>query len=46
MKFARMVASSNFPMNNIAYLLFMDVVEWFAPDSTTQMRYSEDAKKF
>ena len=46
MKFARMVASGQFPMNNIAYLLFMDVVDWFSSDSTTKMRYSEDTKKF
>ena len=46
MKFARMVAGGQFPMNNIAYLLFMDVIEWFASDSTTNMRYSEDTKKF
>ena len=46
MKFARMVASGHFPLHNIAYLLFMDIVEWFSSESTSQMRYSEDVKKF
>ena len=45
MKFARMVASGHFPLHNIAYLLFMDIVEWFSSESTSQMRYSEDVKK-
>ena len=45
-KFNKMVAEGTFPMTNIAYLLFLDIVEWFSNDSTTQMRYPEETKIF
>ena len=46
MKFNRMLAEDTFPFRNIAYLLFLDVVNWFSQDSTSQMRYDEDVKRF
>ena len=45
-KFNKMVAEGTFPMTNIAYLLFLDIVEWFSTESTTQMRYSDETKKY
>ena len=34
-------------MNNIALLLFLDVVRWYSlDDATTTMRYSEEVKEF
>ena len=46
MKFNKMVAESTFPLTNIGYLLFLDIVNWFSNKSTSQMRYSEDVKRF
>ncbi|KAL4228160.1 hypothetical protein ACF0H5_013594 [Mactra antiquata] len=45
-KFTTLLAERKFPLTNIAYLLFCDVVEWFSLDSTRTMRYSEDVKLF
>lgn len=43
----RLVSVKKFPLNNIAYLLFLDVVRWFALEhSTSQMRYSDEVKLF
>ena len=44
--FVKQVASGKFPLNNIAFMLWVDVVRWFDCSSTTLMRYSEDTKKF
>lgn len=45
--FHRLVSVKKFPLNNIAYLLFLDVVRWFALEhSTSQMRYSDEVKLF
>ena len=41
--FNRLVAEKTFPMSNIAYLLFLDIVNWF---SSTHMRYSDEIKRF
>lgn len=46
MQYNRMVADNSFPLQNIAYLLFLDVVNWFSNETTSQMRYSEDVRKF
>ena len=32
-----LLASGTFPLQNICYLLFLDIVEWFSCDSTTHM---------
>ncbi|CAH1782775.1 unnamed protein product [Owenia fusiformis] len=45
-KFLKLIASNTFPFNNIAYKLFLDVVEWHSLQNTTQMRYSEDIMRF
>ena len=46
MKFNRLVAGNILPLGNIAYLLLLDIVNWFSVDTTTQMRYSDDVKRF
>ena len=44
--FLKQIVSENFPLDNVAFLLWVDVVKWFDCSSTTTMRYSEDTKKF
>ena len=45
--FNRLLAEEKIPMDNIAFLLFLDVVRWFSLDGyTTSMRYSEEVKLF
>jgi hypothetical protein len=46
LKFFQLVSKNKFPMKNIALQLWLEVVKWFASDSTTEMRYSENTKKF
>ena len=36
------LASGTFPLHNICYLLFFDIVEWFSCDSTTHMKYGHE----
>ena len=46
LKFFQLVSKGKFPMKNIALQLWLEVVKWSAIDSTTEMRYSENTKKF
>ena len=46
LKFNQLLKDRKKPMQNIAYLLFMDLVEWHSLDNSYQMRYSEDVKQF
>ena len=42
-----LVAKDSFPMDNIAFLLWLEVVKWFKCNmSTTTMRYSKETKTF
>ncbi|XP_071137033.1 uncharacterized protein [Mytilus edulis] len=45
-KFHTLINENKLPMNNIAFLLFSDVVEWFSKSNTHAMRYSQDVKQF
>lgn len=45
-KFHEMVAAGIFPMKNIAYLLFLDVVRWYSSETTTTMRYDDVVSRF
>ena len=45
LKFMGLLASGKFPLHNICYLLFLDIVEWFSCDSTTHMRYGHETVK-
>ena len=45
--FSRLLSENKFPLDNIAFLLFIDVVRWFSlDDSATCMRYSDEVKTF
>ena len=41
-----LLASGTFPLHNICYLLFLDIVGWYSCDSTTHMRYGHETVKF
>jgi len=43
--FFEMVSAGTFPLDNISFLLWSDVVNWYKMKSTTNMRYS-DTKMF
>ena len=45
-KFFSMVKNKQFPLNNIAFNLFTDVITWFSKADTRGMRYSQPALKF
>ena len=46
LKFMGLLASGTFPLHNICYLLFLDIVEWFSCDSTTHLRYGHEPLSF
>jgi hypothetical protein len=37
LKFFKLVQDGKFPLNNIAFELFLDIVEWFDKDESRQM---------
>lgn len=37
-----LMASNTFPLENMCYSLFMDIIQWYSSSSTTEMRYSEN----
>lgn len=45
-QFHQMVSEGTFPMNNICFQLFLDVVRFFGTQSTIEMRYSNEVKRF
>ena len=46
MDFHRMVGNGEFPFDNIAFQLFMDVCRFYSCDNTSEMTYSEAVKRF
>ena len=44
--FIRLVSEDKFPLRNISWLLFLDVVRWYSLQTTTQITYSEESMKF
>ena len=40
------IAAHRLPLNNISYLLFLDIVQWFSNSHTHSMCYSETVKQF
>ena len=44
--FFRLVSNGKFPMQNISFLLWTEVVQWFNLENTSSMRYMEKTKKF
>ena len=45
-EFLNQVNNGEFPLQNISYLFWMEVVKWFGCKNTCRMRYSEATKKF
>ena len=45
LKFFKLVQDGKFTLNNIAFELFLDIVEWFDKDESPQMRYSPSTRK-
>jgi hypothetical protein len=45
-KFVNLIKSGNFPLQNICYLLFLDLVEWHSCGTTSLMRYRPESMKF
>ena len=46
LKFFKLVQDGTFPLNNIAFELFLNIVEWFDNDESRQMRYSPSTLQF
>ena len=46
MAFFELVLARKFPLNNISLLLFLETVRFYNCESTTEMRYSDDTKRF
>jgi hypothetical protein len=46
LKFFKLVQDGKFHLNNIAFELFLDIVEWFDKDESLQMRYSPSTLHF
>jgi hypothetical protein len=44
--YIRMLGSNEFPLKNIAHLLFLDVYRWYQCGNTVSMRYSPEIKHF
>jgi hypothetical protein len=44
--FFRLVSNGKFPMQNISFLLWTEVVQWFNLENTSSMRYMEKTKQF
>ena len=45
-KFLNLVKNGEFPLQNISFLLWMEVVKWFNCDYTCRMQYSDATKTF
>jgi hypothetical protein len=46
MTFEEKVKDGIFPLENISFLLWVEVVKWYKQDTTSSMRYTEDTKIF
>ena len=44
LNFFRQIKNGTFPLKDMSFLLFCDVVKWFGCRSTTSMRYSDEPK--
>ena len=44
--FTKILADERLPLTNIAFLLFLDVVEWYSVENTHCMRYTDEVKRF
>ena len=47
MEFNRLLSEDKFPLTNIAFLLFLDIMRWYSLyDGTIAMRFSGEVKEF
>lgn len=46
LKFNRLIHDEKLPMDNICFLLFNDLIEWYSITNTSQMRYQKETVKF
>ena len=46
LKFFKLVQDGKFPLNNIAFELFLDIVECFDKNESRQIRYSPSSLQF
>lgn len=46
LEFFKQVNEGDFPLQNISFMLWMEVVKWFGCGNTSTMRYSDATKKF
>ena len=46
LEFFKQVSLGQFPLQNISFLLWMEVIKWFSCGNTSTMRYSDATKKF
>ena len=44
--FLKLVADGKFPLNNVAFMLFIDVVKWFDSKDIRSVRYNDTTMKF
>lgn len=42
----RLIAADRFPLQNISFLLLLEVARWYSVDNTTKMFYSDQAMQF
>ena len=46
MTFLKLVSKGEFPVDNVAFLLFIDLVKWFSRDDARKMRYNDTTMRF
>jgi hypothetical protein len=46
LNFFRQISKNEFPLSNISFLLWSEVVKWYSCKGTCFMRYSDETKKF
>ena len=44
--YLKLMSSEKFPISNMCYQLFNDVIHWYSCVSSTEMRYGDDTNKF
>ena len=44
-QYLKLMSSEKFPISNMCYQLFNDVIQWYSCVSSTEMRYSDDTNK-
>ena len=46
MAFLKPVSKSEYPIDKVAFLLFIDIVKWFSKDVARKMRYNDTTIRF